>query len=133
MRAEEALFRSLQERNVEFLWNTVAKEIKGDVKVRSVVVYNNKTGKTKEIEVDGVFVQVGEVPNSQIAIQAGVKVNEGGYIIVNERQRTNIAGVYAAGDVTNGSVKQVGTAVGQAIVAATESFGYIKRPYYYKG
>lgn len=133
LRAEEALFRSLQERNVEFLWNTVAKEIKGDVKVRSVVVYNNKTGKTKEIEVDGVFVQVGEVPNSQIAIQAGVKVNEGGYIIVNERQRTNIAGVYAAGDVTNGSVKQVGTAVGQAIVAATESFGYIKRPYYYKG
>ncbi len=133
LRAEEALFRSLQERNVEFLWNTVAKEIKGDVKVRSVVVYNNKTGKTKEIEVDGVFVQVGEVPNSQIAIQAGVKVDEGGYIIVNERQRTNIAGVYAAGDVTNGSVKQVGTAVGQAIVAATESFGYIKRPYYYKG
>ena len=133
LRAEEALFRSLQERNVEFLWNTVAKEIKGDVKVRSVVVYNNKTGKTKEIEVDGVFVQVGEVPNSQIAIQAGVKVDEGGYIIVDERQRTNIAGVYAAGDVTNGSVKQVGTAVGQAIVAATESFGYIKRPYYYKG
>lgn len=133
LRAEEALFRSLQERNVEFLWNTVAKEIKGDVKVRSVVVYDNKTGKTKEIEVDGVFVQVGEVPNSQIAIQAGVKVDEGGYIIVNERQRTNIAGVYAAGDVTNGSVKQVGTAVGQAIVAATESFGYIKRPYYYKG
>lgn len=133
LRAEEALFRNLQERNVEFLWNTVAKEIKGDVKVRSVVVYNNKTGKTREIEVDGVFVQVGEVPNSQIAIQAGVKVDEGGYIIVNERQRTNIAGVYAAGDVTNGSVKQVGTAVGQAIVAATESFGYIKRPYYYKG
>ena len=133
LRAEEALFRSLQERNVEFLWNTVAKEIKGDVKVRSVVVYNNKTGKTKEIEVDGVFVQVGEVPNSQIAIQAGVKVDEGGYIIVNERQRTNIAGVYAAGDVTNGPVKQVGTAVGQAIVAATEGFGYIKRPYYYKG
>lgn len=133
LRADEALFRNLQERKVEFLWNTVAKEIKGDVKVRSVVVYNKKTGETREIEVDGVFVQIGEAPNSQLAVKAGVKVDEGGYIIADERQRTNIAGVYAAGDVTNGPVKQIGTAVGQAIVAATEAFGYIKRPYYYKG
>ncbi len=61
-----------------------------------------------------------------------MKVDEEGYIIVDERQRTNIVGVYAAGDVTNGPVKQVGTAVGQAIVAATDAFGYVKRPYYYK-
>ncbi len=133
LRAEEALFRNLQERKVEFLWNSVAKEIKGDVKVRTVVVDNKKTGETKEIEVDGVFVQIGEVPNSQLASKAGVKVDEGGFIIVDERQRTNISGVYAAGDVTNGPVKQVGTAVGQATVATTEAFGYIKRPYYYKG
>jgi len=133
LRAEEALFRNLQERKVEFIWNTVVKEIRGDVKVKSVVLHNNKTGETREIEVDGVFVQVGEVPNNQIAVKAGVKVDERGYIIVDERQRTNIPGVYAAGDVTNGPVKQVGTAVGQAIVAATEAFGYIKRPYYYKG
>jgi thioredoxin reductase (NADPH) len=133
LRAEEALFRNLQERKVEFIWNSVVKEIRGDTKVRSVVVHNKKTDEDKEIEVDGVFVQVGEVPNSQLAVKAGVKVDERGYIIVDERQRTNIAGVYAAGDVTNGPVKQVGTAVGQAIVAATEAFGYIKRPYYYKG
>lgn len=133
LRADEALFRNLQERKVEFLWNSVVKEIKGNVKVRSVVVYNKKTDETREIEVDGVFVQVGELPNSQLAVKAGVKVDEGGYIIVDERQGTNISGVYAAGDVTNGPVKQVGTAVGQAIVAATEAFGYIKRPYYYKG
>jgi thioredoxin reductase (NADPH) len=133
LRAEEALFRNLQERKVEFIWNSMVKEIRGDVKVKSVVVYNKKTGETKEIEVDGVFVQVGEVPNSQLAVKAGVKVDEGGYIIVDGRQRTNIAGVFAAGDVTNGPVKQVGTAVGQAIVAATQAFGYVKRPYYYKG
>jgi thioredoxin reductase (NADPH) len=133
LRAEEALFRNLQERKVEFIWNSVVREIKGDTKVKSVIVYNKKTDETKEIEVDGVFVQVGEVPNSQLAVKAGVAVDKGGYIIVDERQRTNIAGVFAAGDVTNGPVKQVGTAVGQAIVAATEAFGYIKRPYYYKG
>jgi len=133
LRAEEALVKDLQERNVELLWNTELKEIKGDVKVKSVVLFNNQTGETKEIEMDGVFVQVGEVPNSQFAKEAGVEVDKGGYIIADERQKTNINGVYAAGDVTVGPVKQVGTAVGQAIVAATEAFGYIKRPYYYKG
>jgi len=132
LRAQEALFRSLQDRKVEFLWNSMIKEIRGEIKVKSVIVYNKKTNETKEVEVDGVFVQIGEVPNSQLASKASVKVDEDGYIIVDGRQRTNIAGVYAAGDITNGSVKQVGTAVGQAIVAATQAFGYIKRPYYYK-
>jgi len=133
LRAEEAVVKDLHERNVELLWNTELKEIKGDIKVKSVVLFNNKTGETREAEVDGVFMQVGEVPNSQFAKEAGVEVDKGGYIIVDERQRTNISGVYAAGDVTTGPLKQVGTAVGQAIVAATEAFGYIKRPYYYKG
>ncbi len=133
LRAEEALVKDLQAQKVEVLWNTELKEIKGDVKVRSVILTNNKTGETKETDVDGVFVQVGEVPNSQFAKEAGVEVNRGGYIVVDERQGTNINGVYAAGDVTTGPVKQIGTAVGQAIVAATEAFGYIKRPYYYKG
>ncbi|KPV63200.1 MAG: Sulfide dehydrogenase subunit alpha precursor [Candidatus Bathyarchaeota archaeon BA1] len=132
LRAEEALVKDLQERKVEFLWNTEIKEIKGDIKVKSVVIFNNKTGEIKEIEADGIFVQVGEVPNSQIAKAAGVQVDKDGYIIVDARQRTNVHGVYAAGDVTTGPVKQIGTAVGQAIVAATEAFGYIKRPYYYK-
>ncbi|MFB0502158.1 MAG: thioredoxin-disulfide reductase [Candidatus Bathyarchaeia archaeon] len=133
LRAEGALVKDLQAQKVKVLWNTELKEIKGDVKVRSVILTNNKTGETKETDVDGVFVQVGEVPNSQFAKEAGVEVNRGGYIVVDERQGTNINGVYAAGDVTTGPVKQIGTAVGQAIVAATEAFGYIKRPYYYKG
>ena len=133
LRAEKVLAKTLEEQNVEILWNTELKEIKGDVKVRSVVLFNNKTNEVREMEVDGVFVQVGEVPNSQMAKEAGVDVDGRGYIIVDERQRTNIPGVYAAGDVTTIPVKQIGTAVGQAIVAATEAFGYIKRPYYYKG
>jgi thioredoxin reductase (NADPH) len=132
LRAEKALVKDLQAQKVQVLWNTELKEIKGDVKVRNVVLTNNKTGETNEINVDGVFVQVGEVPNSQVAKEAGVEVDRRGYIIAGDHQRTNINGVYAAGDVTTGPVKQIGTAVGQAIVAATEAFGYIKRPYYYK-
>jgi len=132
LRAEEALIKDLHAHKVEILWNTELKQIKGDVKVKSAVLFNNKTGETVEIDVAGVFVLVGEVPNSQVARESGVVVDKEGYIVVDERQRTNIEGVYAAGDVTINPVKQIGTAVGQGIVAAVESFGYIKRPYYYK-
>jgi thioredoxin reductase (NADPH) len=132
-RAEEALVKALKEKaNVEILWNTEVKEIKGEKLVKEVTIFNNSTKETKELPVDGVFVQVGETPNSQIAKEAGVEVDKDGYIIIDIRQRTNIAGVYAAGDVTNHPVKQVGTAVGQGITAALEAYGYIRRPYYYK-
>ena len=133
LRAEEALIKTLHTRKVEILFNTELKEIKGDIKVKTAVLINNKTGETREIDVNGVFIQVGEVPNSKIAEEAGIKVDNGGFIIIDNRQKTNFRGVYAAGDVTTCPIKQIGTAVGQAIVAATEAFGYIKQPYYYKG
>jgi len=133
LRAEEALVKGLKEKgNVEILWNTELKEIKGENVVNRVVLFNNKSGETMELAVDGVFVQVGEAPNSRLAKEAGVSVDEEGYVIVDVRQRTNLSGVYAAGDVTNHPVKQVGTAVGQGITAVLEAYGYIRRPYYYK-
>ncbi|MCK4477015.1 thioredoxin-disulfide reductase [Candidatus Bathyarchaeota archaeon] len=132
LRAELTVVENLKRQNVEFLWNSVVKEVKGNNVVENVILQNNKTGEESEVEVDGVFVQIGEVPNTQLVREAGIEVDKGGYIIVDVHQRTNVSGVFAAGDVTNGSVKQIGTAVGQAIVAATEAFGYIKRPYYYK-
>jgi len=132
-RAEEALVKALNEKaNIEILWNSEVKEIKGEKLVNKVTIFNRNTGETKELLVDGVFVQVGETPNSQLAKEAGVEVDKDGYVMIDIRQRTNIAGVYAAGDVTNHPVKQVGTAVGQGITAALEAYGYIRRPYYYK-
>ena len=130
LRAERALVTDLKDQDVQVLWNTEVKKIKGDSKVGTVELLNNETSETYEIVVDGVFVQVGEVPNTQVAREAGVKVDTNGYIIVDTQQRTNLKGVYAAGDVTTCPVKQVGTAVGQAIIAATEAFKFIKRPYY---
>ncbi|MEM2912190.1 MAG: thioredoxin-disulfide reductase [Candidatus Bathyarchaeia archaeon] len=132
-RAEEALVKALMEKsNVEVLWNMELKEVKGEKLVSKAVLFDMKTGEIRELPIDGVFVQVGESPNSQIAKEAGVEVDEHGYIKIDIRQRTNISGVYAAGDVTNHPVKQVGTAVGQGITAALEAYGYIRRPYYYK-
>jgi len=130
-RAEEALVKDIASKeNVQVFWNTEVREIKGDKLVTEVVLYDNKTEATKEIAVDAVFVQIGEAPNSQIARDAGLDINEHGYIKTDIFQRTSVAGVYAAGDVASHPVKQVGTAVGQGITAALEAYGYIRRPYY---
>ena len=114
------------------MWNTEIQEIKGDKQVRTVTLIDNITKKTSELAVDAVFVQIGEAPNSQIAKAAGVDINEHGYIKINIRQQTNLPGVFAAGDVTDHPIKQVGTAVGQGITAALEAYSYIRRPYYKK-
>jgi len=130
-RAEEALVKALKEKqNVEALLNTEVKEVRGEKLVNKAILFNNKTKETKELLVDGIFVQVGEDPNSQLAKDAGVLIGEDGYILIDILQKTNMSGVYAAGDVTNHPVKQVGTAVGQGITAATEAYGYVRRPYY---
>jgi len=132
-RAEEAYVKDIaSKRNVQVFWNTEIREIKGEKVVTKVILFNNKTGEMKEVSVDAVFVQTGEAPNSQTAREAGLEVDEKGYVKIDIFQRTNMPGVYAAGDVTNHPVKQVGTAVGQGITAALEAYAYIRRPYYRK-
>ena len=132
-RAEESLISDVSSKsNVKIMWNTEVQEIKGDKQVRSVTLIDNITNKTTELQVDAVFVQIGEAPNSQLAKAAGVETDDHGYIKVDMRQQTNLPGVFSAGDVTNQLIKQVGTAVGQGITAALEAYSYIKRPYYRK-
>ncbi|RLI38167.1 thioredoxin-disulfide reductase, partial [Candidatus Bathyarchaeota archaeon] len=132
LRAEEALVRRMAEKGIKLILSSVVVAIEGDDVVRAVRLRNVKTGEESGLQVDGVFIQVGEVPNSELAAKAGVDVDERGFIIVDGRQRTNIPGVYAAGDVTNHPVKQVATAVGQGVVAAVEAYGFIRRPYWFR-
>jgi thioredoxin reductase (NADPH) len=127
LRADEVLIQELRDRNITVILNTVVREIKGEAKVENVILENTVTTEKDTRDVDGVFVQIGETPNSQIANDAGVRIGKDGYIFVDHRQRTNIEGVFAAGDVTNCSIKQIGTAVGQAIIAALEAFSYVKK------
>lgn len=132
-RCEETLAKDIQSKpNVKIIWNAEVKEIKGEKVVNKVVLLDNKTAQNMELSVDAVFVQVGEAPNSQIAKDSGVEVDDHGHVKVDVFQRTNIPGVFAAGDVTNQPVKQIGTAIGQGITAALEAYGYIRRPYYRK-
>ncbi len=132
-RAEESLVNDINMKsNVKVLWNTEIQEVKGDKQVRSAVLLDTKTGQTTEVPIDAIFVQVGEAPNSQIAQASGLEVDEHGYVKIDIRQQTNLPGVFAAGDITNHPVKQVGTAVGQGITAALEAYAFIRRPYYKK-
>lgn len=132
-RSEQTLVDEIKSKNnIQIFWNTQIQEILGDKLVKSVLVVDNKTKESKKLPVDAVFVQIGEAPNNQIAQNTGIKMNANGHVIVDTYQRTNISGIYAAGDLTNHPVKQIGTAVGQGITAALEAYGFIKRPYYRK-
>ena len=132
-RAEQALVKDIQsKKNVKIFWNSEIQEIIGDKLVTQVILNNKKTNEKKALKVDAVFVQIGEAPNNQIVQNSGINLNDKGHIITDSSQQTNIQGVYAAGDLTNHPVKQIGTAVGQGITAALEAYSYIKRPYYRK-
>ena len=131
LRAREALVERMKSNGVELILDTEIREIKGDKIVNGVVLYNKKTRDVTEMKADGVFIDVGQVPLSKVAREAGVELDEKGYIIVDPLQKTNIEGVYAIGDVTTCPHKQIGTAIGHAVISAIEAFGYIKRPYYH--
>lgn len=132
-RSEKALVKEIQSKNnVEILWNAEIQEILGDKLVNSVSIIENKTKKKSIIPTDAVFVQIGEAPNNKIIQNTNIKTDKKGHIIVDSAQRTNVSGIFAAGDLTNHPVKQIGTAVGQGITAGLEAYSYIKRPYYRK-
>ncbi len=118
----DIFLKKLEGRNINVLSGVEVKEINGDIKVKTVVLSDKETGDIREIETDGVFLQLEEEPNSQLAKNAGIKVNEKGYILVDEKGKTNLDGVYAAGDVTDGSVKKVITSAAQAFVAVNDIF-----------
>jgi len=125
-RAQKALAkRTLENPNIEVWFNTVIKEIKGDVKVKSVIISNVKTGETREEETDAVFIFVGTVPQSSLAAELGAKTDENGFIITDQKMATNIAGFYAAGDVRAGAFRQVVTAAADGAVAAHNAAEYI--------
>jgi thioredoxin reductase (NADPH) len=125
--AENILIEDLERQKVEILADTELKEIKGDIKVESFILSNKKTGETKEIDADGVFFQLEGIPNSLIAKESGIKVDQDGFIIVDGRGRTNIDGVYAVGDITHSSTKLVVTAVSQAANAAIDILNRMDR------
>jgi thioredoxin reductase (NADPH) len=130
LRAGDYFQRKL-EGKVRIILNSVVEEITGDNFVKGIRVYDMKEKTKKDLEVAGVFVSVGEDPNSDLAAKIGVSLDEEGYIVTDKKQRTNIPRVYAAGDVTTG-VKQIVVACAEGAVAALSVFEDLKVPYWAK-
>ena len=109
--------------NVEIIWDTVPLAIEGENKVTALKIQNKKTGEEQQISLEGVFVAVGIVPNTEL-VQGLVKVDEGGYISAGEDCAASVPGIFAAGDIRTKQLRQVVTAVadGANAVISAERF-----------
>lgn len=120
MRAEKALVDKLRATaNVRLRLSSILTRIVGRDKVEGAMVRDLETGEEGLVEAEGVFIFIGVEPRSELARRAGVEVDERGFIKVDCWQRTNVAGVYAVGDVT-GEPMQIAKAVGDGVRAATD-------------
>lgn len=121
LRADKIQQRQVSEKNINVLWDSVVEEIFGDSIVKGVKIRNVKDNSINEMSIDGVFVSIGEKPNSILAKNIGVKTDEKGYIAADKNQRTNLPKIYAAGDVTGG-LRQIVTACAEGAVAASSAY-----------
>ena len=122
LRCEHHLQKALEENDIEVLWNSTIEEIKGDMAVTSVTLLRD--GKEEDCKTDAVFVAIGDDPSNDLAKELGVALDDGGYIITDKKQATNVDGVYSAGDITGG-VKQWIVACGEGAVAAISAYDYL--------
>ncbi|MBI2430475.1 MAG: thioredoxin-disulfide reductase [Candidatus Levybacteria bacterium] len=112
---------------ITFLFNTTVEEIQGLEKVTGVKLKNNQTGKITDMPIDGVFVAIGHAPNSRIF--QGLEIDEQGYIAVHNHTKTNIEGVFVAGDVHDAKYRQAITAAGFGCAAALEAERWLDSQY----
>lgn len=117
LRAVKVLQKKLFEtEKVEIIWDSVLEEIKGDEIVTGMDLLNKKTGEKSSIDLDGVFIAIGTVPNSQL-LRDKVETDQGGYIVTDENCQTSVPGVFAIGDVRKKSLRQVITAAADGATA----------------
>ena len=129
LRAQEFLVKSIKEAGIPILWNTEVKDILGEERVTEVELFNNQTNESSSLAVDGVFLAIGYTPAAELAQKIGVELTEEGYIARDAKHRTNIPGIYSAGDV-EGGYKQIVTATGMGAEAAMTIFEDIINPYW---
>jgi thioredoxin reductase (NADPH) len=130
-RAQEHLSKNISANNIPVLFNTEVKQILGEERVTGVELHNHQSGETTTLKVDGVFIAVGYVPAVDLARKIGIELTPEGYIKSDSHHRTNIPGIYTAGDV-GGGYKQIVTAAGQGSEAALAIFEDLVNPYWTK-
>ena len=129
LKAQDFLVKSLVQAAIPAKFNTEVKEILGSDHVEAVRLYNNRTAEETVLKVDGVFIAIGYEPASELARKIGIEIGPDGYIKHDGRHRTNIPGIYCAGDV-EGGYKQIVIAAGKGSEAALAVFEDLINPYW---
>ena len=125
LRAQRVLQdRAFANDKINFIWDSVVKEIKGENRVESVVIENVKTNQVTEHAFGGVFIYVGLDPVSDFTKDLQIQ-DESGWIVTDDHMKTSVAGVFAVGDVRQKDLRQVTTAVGDGAIAGQEAYKYI--------
>lgn len=124
-RAQKHLQNMIKEAGIKTILNATVDEIKGEMLVESVILKDTQTGELTELPTNGVFISVGYIPHTELAVQLGVDLDETGHILIDKEQKTNVDYVYAIGDVCVG-LKQWIVACGEGAVAATSAYHDLK-------
>ena len=129
LRAQKVLQdRAFANDKINFIWDSVVKEIKGENRVESVVIENVKSGQVTEQAFGGVFIYVGLDPVSDFVQELHIQ-DHAGWIVTDNHMKTNVTGVFAVGDVRQKDLRQVTTAVGDGAIAGQEAYKYITEHY----
>jgi thioredoxin reductase (NADPH) len=109
--------RAFENEKIEIIWDSIVKEIKGGDFIEIVELYNKKTKETSELDLDGIFIYVGIIPNNEL-VKSDVDLDEQGFILTDETMCTKVPGLFAAGDVVHKVLRQVVTAASDGAIAA---------------
>lgn len=125
LRAQKVLQdRAFANEKINFIWDSVVREIKGENRVESVVIENVKSSQVTEHAFGGVFIYVGLDPVSDFTKDLHIQ-DQAGWIVTDDHMKTSVAGIFAVGDVRQKDLRQVTTAVGDGAVAGQEAYKYI--------
>ncbi len=117
LRAPRSRQKVLEDNGVEILWNSKITKIHHGERVNGVELTDTKTGDTRLLPCEGVFVAIGRVPDTAL-VQGQIELDEGGYVVADESTRTSVPGVFAAGDLRAKALRQIVTAVADGAAAA---------------
>lgn len=112
--------RAVKNPKIEILYNTEVKEVNGDLKVKSITLFNNQTNETSDLEIDGMFLAIGHIPVTDY-LGKDIELTEDGYVKSTDGVHTSIIGVFVAGDVEDHKYRQAITAAGAGCKAALEA------------
>jgi thioredoxin reductase (NADPH) len=127
LRASIAMQEKVKQNDkITILWNTEVQEIKGTQKVESLTLLQNKTNEGKTMPVDGIFIAIGHVPDSTL-FKGPIEMDDRGYIKVHENTRTNLEGVFVAGEVHDDRYKQAITTAGYGCMAGMDVLWYLDK------